>query len=58
MHFHVAGAFEFFIDHIIHAAAGIDQGGGDDRKRAAFLKITGGTKNALGAMQSIGVHAA
>src|SRR5258707_396168 len=37
---HVAGALEFFVDHIIHAAAGINQRGGDDSQAAAFFDFT------------------
>ena len=56
--FHVAGTLEFLIDHIIHARAGIDQRGGDDGKRAAFLDISGGAKKTFGALQGVGVDAA
>ena len=54
--FAVAGAFEFFKNHLVHAAAGVDQGGGDDGQAAAFFHIAGRTKETLGALQSIGVH--
>src|SRR5262245_7025727 len=27
---HVAGALEFLVDHVVHAAAGVDQRGGED----------------------------
>ena len=35
----VTGAFEFFEDHLVHTRPGVDQGGGDNRERAAFLDI-------------------
>ena len=47
MDFHVAGAFELFEDDVIHARAGVDQGGGDDRQRAPFFDVTRGTEEAL-----------
>src|SRR5688500_3799621 len=34
---HVAGALELLVDHVVHAAAGVDERGGDDGERAAFL---------------------
>ena len=55
---HVAGALEFFVDHIVHARAGVDQGRGDDRQAAAFLDIAGRAEEALGPLQRVGVHAA
>ena len=58
MHFHVARALEFFINHIVHATAGINQGGSDDGERPAFFKVSGSAEDALGAMKSIGIHAA
>ncbi len=39
--FGVAGAFEFFEDHVVHAGAGVDQSGGDDGERAAFFDVAG-----------------
>ena len=38
--------------------AGIDQRGGDDGQRAAFLDVAGGAEEALGLVQRVGVHAA
>ena len=37
MQLHVPGAFEFFEDHFVHAAAGIDQSRRQNRQAAAFL---------------------
>ena len=50
--------FEFFVDHVVHAGARVDEGGADDRERAAFLKVAGGAEDALRALQGVGVHAA
>ena len=58
MDFHVAGAFEFFEDHVVHAAAGIDQRGGDDGQRSAFFDVARRAEEALGALQRVGIHAA
>jgi hypothetical protein len=54
--FHVAGALELLVDHVVHAAAGVDQGGGDDGQRAAFLDVARRTEEALGLLQGVGVH--
>ena len=56
--FHVAGALEFLVDHVVHARAGIDQRGGDDGQRAAFLDVARGAEETLGALQRVGVDAA
>ena len=56
--FHVAGTFELFEDHFVHARAGFDQRGGDDGQRAAFFNVAGRAEEALGPLQSIGIHAA
>ena len=58
MDFVVARALEFFVDHVVHAGARVDEGGADDRERAAFLKVSGGAEDALRALQGVGVHAA
>ena len=55
---HVAGALELLVDHVVHARAGVDQGGGDDGQRAAFLDVAGGAEEALGPLQGVGVDAA
>ena len=56
--FGIAGAFELFEDHFVHAAAGIDQRGGENRQRAAFFDIARRAEKALGSLQSVGVDAA
>ena len=58
MDLHIARAFEFFVDHVIHARAGIDQGRRDDGERAAFLNIARRAEKTLGALQGIGIHTA
>src|SRR5690606_16250052 len=55
---HVAGALELFVDDFSRPTAGVDQGRGDDRERAAFLDVAGRAEEALGALQRIGVDAA
>ena len=55
---HVARALELFEDDLVHAGAGIDQGGGDDGERAAFFDIAGGAEEAFGFMQGVCVDAA
>jgi hypothetical protein len=43
---HVAGAFELFKDHVVHAAAGVDQGRRENRQAAAFYDTSRCTKKA------------
>ncbi len=56
--FRVTGALELFEDDLVHAAAGVDQGGGDDRERAALLDVARRAEEALGALQGVGVDTA
>ncbi len=58
MELHVAGALELLEDDLVHPAAGVDQGGGDDGQAAALLDVAGGAEEALGLLQGVGVHAA
>src|SRR5437868_4086118 len=44
---HVAGALELLEDHLVHAAARLDESGGDDRQRAALLHIARGAEEFL-----------
>ncbi len=46
--FHIASAFEFFKNYVIHTASGIHQGGSDDGQTAAFLQIPRGAKKPFG----------
>src|SRR5690349_17357912 len=56
--FRVTGALELFEDDLVHAAAGIDQRGGDDRQAAAFLDVARRAEEPLRALQRVGVDAA
>jgi len=56
--FHVAGALEFLKDDVVHAAAGVDQSGGDDGERAAFFDVAGRGKEAARALQGVGINTA
>ena len=56
--FHVAGALELLEDHFVHAAAGVDEGGGQDRQAAAFLGLAGGAEEALRLLHGVGVETA
>ena len=38
--------------------AGVDQGGREDRQRAALFDVSGGAEESLGLLQRVGVHAA
>ena len=58
VHFHVAGALELLVDDLVHLRAGLDQGGGDDGQRTAFLDIARGTEEALRPLQRIGIDTA
>src|SRR5579863_2412478 len=55
---HVAGSLELFEDDFVHAGACIDQRSGDDGKRAALFDVARGAEEALGPLQSVGIHAA
>jgi len=52
------GAFEFLEDHLIHAAAGIDQGRCQNRQAAAFLDTAGGAEKAFGLLHGVGIETA
>ena len=58
MDFHVAGTLELFKDHVVHAAAGVDQGCGDDGERSAFFHVSGRGKKSARALQGVGVNTA
>ena len=55
---HVAGAFELLEDQVVHAAAGVDQRGADDRQRAAFFERAGRGEQLLGNVHRFDVDAA
>ena len=54
---HVAGALELFEDHLVHARAGLDQRGREDRERSAVLDVAGGAEESLRRIERCGVHA-
>src|SRR5208283_2504126 len=56
--FHVACALELFKDDVVHAAAGINQGGGDDGERAPLFDVAGGGKEAARALEGVSVNTA
>src|ERR1700710_1939162 len=56
--FGIAGAFEFFENHFVHSAAGIDQRGGDDGERTALLDVARGAEETFRPLQRVGVDAA
>ena len=58
MDLHVAGALELFVDHVVHARAGIDQRGGEDRERTAFLDVARRAEEALGPLQRVRIDTA
>ena len=58
MDLHVTGAFELLVDHVVHAAAGIDEAGGDDREAAALFDVARGAKEPLGRIQRHRIDAA
>ena len=58
MQFHVAGTLEFFVNHIVHAAAGVYQTGRDNRQRAAIFNIAGRAEKPFGWIQRHRINAA
>ena len=58
MDFHITGALEFLVNHVVHARAGFDQRRGDNRERTTFLDVTRRTEETLRALQRVGVDTA
>ena len=58
MDFVVARALEFFVDHVVHARARVNERGADNRERAAFFDVAGRAEDALGPFECVGVDAA
>ena len=56
--FGVTGSFEFFENHFVHAGAGFNQRGGDDRQRAAFFDVSSRAEETLRLVKRVGIHAA
>src|SRR5690606_22285546 len=55
---HVPGALELLEDDLVHAAARLHEGGGEDREAAALLEVAGGAEELLGRVEGAGVDAA
>ena len=56
--FHVAGSLEFLEDDLVHLAAGIDKGGGDDGEAGVVFDVTRGAEETFGFMEGVGVNPA
>src|SRR5207237_4441190 len=54
----VAGPLELLEDHFVHPGAGVDQRGGDDGERAAFLGVARRTEEPLRTLQRARVDSA
>src|SRR5579875_748717 len=54
---HVAGALELLEYDLVHAAARLHQGGGQDGEGTALLHVAGGAEELLGRVQGAGVDA-
>src|SRR5947209_4790024 len=48
--FRIAGAFEFFKDHIVHARASVDEGSRDNGQGSAFFDVSCRAEETLGAL--------
>ena len=57
MDFHIACALEFFVNHVIHAAACFDQCRCDDSQGATFFHVTCGTEEAFRTLEGVGIDA-
>src|SRR5690625_7695601 len=57
VNFGVTCALELLVNYLVHAATRLYQGGAYDGQRAPFLEIAGRTKEALGSLQGISIHA-
>ena len=58
VNFTITGAFEFLEDDFIHAAAGVDEGRGDNREAACALDIARRAEEALGFLEGVGFETA
>ncbi len=56
--FHITRSLKFFDNDVVHAAAGIDKGCGDDGKRATLFDVLRGGEKAARALQSVSVNTA
>src|SRR5438477_7150817 len=55
-HLGVAGPLELFVDHVVHAGAGVDEARGEDRERSAAFDVSRGAEEALGWVERDRVH--
>ncbi len=55
---HVAGALELLEDHLVAAAAGVHEGRGDDRQRAALFELSRSAEELFGNRQRPAVESA
>ena len=53
---HIAGALELLEDNLVHLAAGIDEGRGDDRQAPSLFDNAGRPEKTLRLVQSVGIH--
>lgn len=58
VYLHVACALEFLVNYIVHAAAGLDEGGSNYGKAASVFDVAGSAEEALGLMQRSRIHTA
>src|SRR5229473_3579689 len=56
--FGIAGPLELLEDHLVHPAAGVDQGGSNDRQRAGLLGRAGRAEDPLRTLEGARVYAA
>ena len=56
MDFHIARAFEFFKDNVVHTTARIDKRGCYDRERATVFDISCRAEETLGTVQSTRIY--
>src|SRR5262245_2906713 len=56
--FGVARTLEFFENHFVHAAAGINERSRNDGQRTAFFDVARGPEKAFGTLKRVGIHAA
>ena len=55
MQLHVAGTLELFENHLVHLRACLGQSRGNDGEATAVLDVTGGTEEAFGLVQGVGI---
>ena len=58
MKLHITGTLELFIDYVVHAAAGINEAGGQDGQATPLGGVAGGTEETLRRVEGRWVNAA